>query len=254
MYKEDILKKTKPDIIKLNVITIILSLICVSCAVDKIDPKSKSKTNPKESTKNFLNKSQNLKPVNQKSLEEEDIISKLKAIGKKLEAQEKKDNTKIAKITAAKFDFLDTFKIGSYDLMIKDNQMQIKRIIYSSLNYERQKINTLKEILEKLKQNPKNTNILGKFINHISWFIQYQINEHLKLIQDKLYTLTYKEAKELLISIESSLKLKQRFIKTLNETIEAYNKNLNNINTDEEALANHMNKHYKDHEYLKPIN
>ncbi|WP_210381033.1 complement regulator-acquiring protein, partial [Borreliella garinii] len=87
----------------------------------------------------------------------------------------------------------------------------------------------------------------------ISWFIQYQINEHLKLIQDELYTLTHKEAKDLLISIESSLELKQRFKKTLNETIEAYNKNLNNIKSDEEALANHMNENYKDHEYLKPI-
>ncbi len=228
-------------------------MICISCAVDKIDPESKSKTYSKESAKNFLNKSQNLKPSNQKSLEKEDIISKLKAIGKKMEAQEKKDNTKIAKIAAEKFDFLDTFKIGSHDLMIKDNQMQIKRIIYSSLNYEKQKINTLKEILEKLKRNPKNTNILGKFMQHISWFIQYQINEHLKLIQDELYTLTHKEAKDLLISIESSLELKQRFKKTLNETIEAYNKNLNNIKSDEEALANHMNENYKDHEYLKPI-
>uniref|UniRef100_UPI001B346532 complement regulator-acquiring protein n=1 Tax=Borreliella valaisiana TaxID=62088 RepID=UPI001B346532 len=91
--------------------------------IDQIDTKLKSLTNPKESEKNFLNKSQNPKPSNQKSLEEEDdddIISKLKAIGKKLEAQEKKDNTKIAKIAAEKFDFLDTFKIGSHDLMIKD--------------------------------------------------------------------------------------------------------------------------------------
>ncbi len=74
-------------------------------------------------------------------------------------------------------------------------------------------------------------------MQHISWFIQYQINEHLKLIQDELYTLTHKEAKDLLISIEYSLELKQRFKKTLNETIEAYNQNLNNIKSDEEALA-----------------
>ncbi|WP_210382624.1 complement regulator-acquiring protein [Borreliella garinii] len=247
------MKKTKPDIIKFNILTTVLTLICISCAVDKIDPESKSKTYSKESAKNFLNKSQNFKPSNQKSLDKEDIISKLKAIGKKLEAQEKKDTAKIAKIAAEKFDFLDTFKIGSHDLMIKDNQMQIKRIIYSSLNYEKQKINILKEILEKLKQNPKNTNILGTFMQHISWFIQYQINEHLKLIQDKLYTLTHKEAKDLLISIEYSLELKQRFKKTLNETIEAYNQNLNNIKSDAEALANHMNENYKDHEYLKPI-
>ncbi|WP_327785831.1 complement regulator-acquiring protein, partial [Borreliella valaisiana] len=37
-YKEDILKKTKPDIIKFNILTTVLTLICISCAVDKIDP------------------------------------------------------------------------------------------------------------------------------------------------------------------------------------------------------------------------
>lgn len=93
------MKNNKLNMIKLN-ITTILSLMCISCSlIDQIDTKLKSLTNPKESEKNFLNKSQNPKPSNQKSLEEEeedddddddDIISKLKAIGKKLKAQEKK--------------------------------------------------------------------------------------------------------------------------------------------------------------------
>ncbi|WP_210374621.1 complement regulator-acquiring protein, partial [Borreliella garinii] len=119
-------------------------------------------TNPKESEKNFLNKSQNPKLSNQESLEKEeeeekkeeddDIISKLKAISKKLQAQERKVNRKIAKIADAKLDFLDTFQPSPHIIIPKDEKIVIKRIIYSSLNYEKQKINTLKEILEKLYQ------------------------------------------------------------------------------------------------------
>ncbi|WP_210380962.1 complement regulator-acquiring protein, partial [Borreliella garinii] len=117
-------------------------------------------TNPKESEKNFLNKSQNPKLSNQESLEKEeeeeeekkedddDIISKLKAISKKLQAQERKVNRKIAKIADAKLDFLDTFQPSPHIIIPKDEKIVIKRIIYSSLNYEKQKINTLKEILE----------------------------------------------------------------------------------------------------------
>ncbi|WP_210381218.1 complement regulator-acquiring protein, partial [Borreliella valaisiana] len=114
---------------------------------------------------------------------------------KDLEDQKDQEDTEIAKITNTQIDFLENFKSEPHDTISEDIEMKIKRIIYSSLNYEKQKIDTLKEILEKLKQNPKNTNILGKFMQHISWFIQYQINEHLKLIQDELNTLTHKEAK-----------------------------------------------------------
>ncbi len=143
------MKNNKLNMIKLN-ITTILSLMCISCSlIDQIDTKLKSLTNPKESEKNFLNKSQNPKLSNQESLEKEeeeekkedddDIISKLKAISKKLQAQERKVNRKIAKIADAKLDFLDTFQPSPHGIIPEDEKIVIKRIIYSSLNYEKQK-------------------------------------------------------------------------------------------------------------------
>ncbi len=228
-------------------------MICISCAVDKIDPESKSKTYSKESAKNFLNKSQNFKPSNQKSLDKEDIISKLKAIGKKLEAQEKKDTAKIAKIAAEKFDFLDTFKIGSHDLMIKDNQMQIKRIIYSSLNYEKQKIDTLKEILEKLLAKPEHQKILERFLYSISLMIQSRLNKGLDKIKKQANTLPEENYNALLIDLESNLKLKENFGKVLNKTIEAYNQDLENIKSDKDQLAKHMDENYKNLHSFKTV-
>ncbi|WLN24559.1 MULTISPECIES: complement regulator-acquiring protein [Borreliella] len=249
------MKKTKLNIIKLNILTTTLTLICISCAVNKIDPEPKSKTNKKENTKEFKNKSQNPDPLKTKNIE--DIISKLKAIGKDLEAQQKQEKIEIDKIAAAQLDFLDTFKVGPRDLIVEENQMKMKRIIYSSLNYETEKIKILQGILEKLKQNPKAHNILGSFLYHISWGIQFNIEECLKgikkAITDELHTLGQEKAERLLMQIESSLKLKQRFAKTLKETIEDYNKNLENIQTDAEKLVNHMNENYKEHDSLKPI-
>ncbi|AAT93828.1 hypothetical protein BGA69 (plasmid) [Borreliella bavariensis PBi] len=46
----------------------------------------------------------------------------------------------------------------------------------------------------------------------------------LYLINDNLHTQNQKES-ELLMNLESNLKIKQNFAKKLNETIDAYNKN-----------------------------
>ncbi|AJY72880.1 complement regulator-acquiring protein [Borreliella afzelii] len=266
--------KTKSDIIKLNIITTILALICISCApINKIDPKPKKHTNAKEKTQNLFQESKDLAPLNQESKDLaplnqeskdlapsnqeskdlETILLELEAIGKKLEAQKKQEDEGIAKITAEQSDFLDTFKIGPLELVVKENQIEMKRIIYSSLNYETKKIKTLEEILEKLKKKSTNNQILGRFIHHISWSIQFRLNQHLKVIKDELLTLSQKEAEELLINVKSDLILKQRFKKTLNETIAAYNKNSESIKTNEDKLAAHMNENYEEFTSLKPI-
>ncbi len=174
------MKKTKPDIIKLNILTIILTLIFISCDVNKIDSESKNKTNPKENTKNLLNESQNLKTSHQKSLEEKDPISKLKEIGKKLKTQEEKDTAEIATIDTAQFDFLGSLKTQHYKDLSENEEMNIKRIIYSSLNYEIEKIKTLKEIIEKLKENSEHQKILERFLYSISLIIQSQLNAGLE--------------------------------------------------------------------------
>ncbi|WP_210372003.1 complement regulator-acquiring protein, partial [Borreliella garinii] len=76
--------------------TTTLTLICISCAVNKIDPKLKIKTNPKENTKDFENKSQDLEPLKEKHPEA--TASKLEKILKILEVQKAKETAEIAKI------------------------------------------------------------------------------------------------------------------------------------------------------------
>ncbi|MBB6043293.1 complement regulator-acquiring protein (plasmid) [Borreliella yangtzensis] len=250
---------TKLNIIKLSIITAILTLILISCApVTKIDP------NLKENTHNFENASQEsqdlgplkktnqeLEPSNQKS--RKTIISELEAIGNTLKDQDKQDNVQIAKIAAEKYDFLDTFKADPDEIIEKDTQLKIKKIIYSSLNYETQKIEILKEILEKLKTNPQHKKIVETFIYHLSWPIQFKIDDCLETINKQLHILDKENSEMLLIYLNDRLKLKQRFAKTLKATIDDYNNDVGNIKTNEEELANHMDANYKDFGSLNPI-
>ncbi|ABH02188.1 outer surface protein (plasmid) [Borreliella afzelii PKo] len=268
--------KTKLNIIKLNIITAILTLIYISCTVNKIDLKPKSKTNPKEKTQNLFQESKDLAPSNQepkdlkplnqepqtlKPLKKESletIISKLKEIAKKLETQKEQEDQEIAKIATEKFDFLNTFTIGPYDIVEERAQTQIKRIIYSSLNYEKEKIKTLEEILEKLKKNRQNQIIATRFIHHTSWGIQSNLENDLKSIkkatEDNIHTLSKEAAKKILIEVESNLELKQGFAKKINETLKAYNQDSQNIKTNDEELAKNIDENYKNSDSLKPIN
>ncbi|ADQ31308.1 crasp-1 outer surface protein (plasmid) [Borreliella burgdorferi JD1] len=274
------MKNSKLNIIKLNVITAILTLICISCApFGKVNPnKLKNPTisktpkkvkrsnnsrnlknlnshtnseNSSENNKNFENESQNSKSSNQNS-QEETTISKLENIGKGLEAQKKEEDTQIAKIAksdSVQYDFLETFKLQRDDYFMFHAKMKLKRIIYPSLNYDTKKILALKEILEKLDTD-KNRRVAGKFLE-TSRDIQLKLEDvHLKKIQDILCTLSKKEAETLIQDVKCDLKIKQNFAKTLNATIDAYNKNVGGIRTNDEALANHIKNKYSHPLYL----
>ncbi len=135
--------------------------------------------------------------------------------------------------------------------------MQMKKIIYSSLNYEKQQIETLKEILEQLNKNLKHKKIAKNFIYDIPISIQSRLDIISKAIKkpikDELQILNQKEIEELLMRIESELKIKENFAKKLNETIDAYNQDSENIKTNAEQLAKHINENYKEFNSLKPI-
>ncbi|WP_215536445.1 complement regulator-acquiring protein [Borreliella bavariensis] len=268
------MKNSKLNIIKLNVITAILTSICISCApfgnvnpkklknptTSKIPKKVKRSNNSRnlknlnshtnsenssENNKNLENESQNSKSSNQNS-QEETTISKLENIGKGLEAQKKEEDTQIAKIAKSdgvQYDFLETFKLQRDDYFMFHAKMKLKRIIYPSLNYDTKKILALKEILEKLDTD-KNRRVAGKFLE-TSRNIQLKLEDtHLKKIQDTLRTLSKKEAETLLQDVKCDLKIKQNFAKTLNATIDAYNKNVGGIRTNDEALAKHIKDKY----------
>ncbi|WP_210369519.1 complement regulator-acquiring protein [Borreliella garinii] len=54
----------------------------------------------------------------------------------------------------------------------------MNRIIYLSLNYEIQKIEILKEILEKLNKNPMKKFSTQSFLNQMVLNIQFQLDKH----------------------------------------------------------------------------
>lgn len=274
------MKNSKLNIIKLNVITAILTSICISCApFGNVNPnklknpttskapkkvkRSNNSRNPKnlnshtnsenssENNKNLENEYQNSKSSNQNS-QEETTISKLENIGKGLEAQKNEEDTQIAKIAkfdGVQYDFLETFKLQRDEYFMFHAKMKLKRIIYPSLNYDTKKILALKEILEKLDTD-KNRRVAGKFLETSS-NIQLKLEDtHLKKIQDTLRTLSKKEAETLLQDVKRDLKIKQNFAKTLNATIDAYNKNVGGIRTNDEGLANHIKDKYSHPLYL----
>ncbi|WP_210372586.1 complement regulator-acquiring protein, partial [Borreliella garinii] len=150
---------------------------------------------------------------------------------------------KIAKSDGVQYDFLETFKLERDDYFMFHAKMKLKRIIYSSLNYDTKKILVLKKILEKLDTD-KNRRIAGKFLE-TSRNIQLKLEDtYLKKIQDTLRTLSKKEAEKLLQDIKRDLKIKQNFAETLNATIDAYNKDVGGIRTNDEALAKHIKDKY----------
>ncbi|WNY65493.1 complement regulator-acquiring protein [Borreliella carolinensis] len=225
---------TKLNEINLNIITVILTLICISCTVNPITPKVKSYTNLQENTEIFEKNLEGFGSSDQKFVET--TASKLKEIGKKLEAQKNEETTKVAG-TLAGVNLVDNLKIypmyyGKYEkaqatkftVVDEDTQktekLQIEQIIYSSLNYEKEKIDKLKEILEKLKGEPDCENAVRSLLYRKALGIQQQIDKHLELIkEEKLNALSEEELKELLIHVEFDLMLKEKFKKTLEKTV-----------------------------------
>ncbi|AEL19612.1 complement regulator-acquiring protein [Borreliella bissettiae] len=218
--------KAKLNIIKLNIITVILTLICISCApLSKSDPKVNESTN-----------------------------SGLKEIGKKIETQENQHNMKMAEIINEKSDLLDTFIDNDAVLVIEDDKIRLKKIIYSSLDYQKEKIETLKEIIETLKKNPeKNNSIIRSFLYNIALGIQFRIETNLKSLNEKQDNLSKEDLEELQKRLKSDLELKERFKKTLNETLAAYKQDDQGIKNDEVKLAEHFNQYYKDTNTLRPL-
>ncbi len=146
--------KKKSNISKLKIITAILTSICISCTpLDNVNPnklkshtnprklkKTKSRTNSKnlvENNQDLKNESQNPKYSNQKP-QEKILLSKLEKIDKDLKDQKKQEDIQIANIDAQS-DFLETFKLHKDEVFMNITKMILKRIIYSSLNYEKEK-------------------------------------------------------------------------------------------------------------------
>ncbi|WNY70075.1 complement regulator-acquiring protein [Borreliella andersonii] len=243
-----------PNTIKLSIIAAILTLICISCAVNPNPLDSKvisSYTNAKEEytnakeeyTKNSKNASGDLNSLNQKS-PKETAIAKLKEFGNKLETQKNDETTKMAKnLTGSHFaDLVGVYPVyygkdkeakeklekaikTKLDVVSADIQeaekLQIERIIQASLNYDSDQINRLKKILETLKGSDEHKDQIRGLLYNKALGIQKQLDEYLELIKkdSELNTLSLQKLKELLIHVEFDLLLKEKFKETLKKTV-----------------------------------
>ncbi|WNY67341.1 complement regulator-acquiring protein [Borreliella lusitaniae] len=236
------MKKPKINIIKLNIIkAAIITLICISCKSNnmplglknEISKDIKDLTSLGQEFKNSIasilqkdtghkkqkvSRTQNFDPLKNedpnKSTEE-----KLKVIGKYLENQKAQEDREIAKIAAANYDFLSTFKIYPNQEMADYTRMRLKRMIYSSLDYDKQKIEALKKVLEKINEKDKD-----KAQKLLEDMITIQIDlEPIKEIteEEKLNRLNEEERKKFLQAAVALLNIKGQFAQYLHELIEA---------------------------------
>ncbi|WNY66387.1 complement regulator-acquiring protein (plasmid) [Borreliella andersonii] len=260
--------KFKLDIIGLSAIAAILTLICTSCAKNPIDPKINGYTNSKENTENFENKSENFASENQK--ERKDTIAKLKEFGNKLETQKNEETTKIAKnLTGDHFvDLVGVYPVyygkdkeakeklekaikTKLDVVSaeiqKTEKLQIERIIQASLNYDTEKINKLKEILETLKGSEEHKDQIRLLLYNKALDIQKQLDEYLELIKkdSELNAISLQKLKELLMHVEFDLMLKEKFKETLKKTVEEVHPKIQqNKKNREDYILGHIADNY----------
>ncbi|WP_210753256.1 complement regulator-acquiring protein [Borreliella valaisiana] len=257
---------TKLNIIKLNIITAILTLICISCAPDnQINPDLSSNTNLEKFGQHFKDRShgsQDPGHSHQEYQEYQDLkieiekykgnkASQLKAIKNHLEKQKKKEDIEIAKIdaeitkTSTQSDFLKTFTASSFYANPEKDLLAMKRIIYSSLYYNTTRVKTLNEILEKLNTSSENKKVVTNLLYKVALGIQLQLELCLENITKDESHSPNQRTEELLEFARNDLNRKDRFVKVLNKTINDYNRNAGGIKTNVEKLASYMDEKFK---------
>ncbi|WP_210360413.1 MULTISPECIES: complement regulator-acquiring protein, partial [Borreliella] len=258
-----ILTNTKLNIIKLNIITAILTLICISCAPDnQINPDLSSNTNLEKFGQHFKDRSRGSQDHGHSYQEYQDLkieiekykgnkASQLKAIKNHLEKQKKKEDIEIAKIdaeitkTSTQSDFLKTFTASSFYANPEKDLLAMKRIIYSSLYYNTTRVKTLNEILEKLNTSSENKKVVTNLLYKVALGIQLQLELCLENITKDESHSPNQRTEELLEFARNDLNRKDRFVKVLNKTINDYNRNAGGIKTNVEKLASYMDEKFK---------
>ncbi|WNY69175.1 complement regulator-acquiring protein [Borreliella lusitaniae] len=245
------MKKPKINIIKLNIITAaIITLICISCKPNStpLELKNEISKNIKDlkplgqklqnriililqkdtgcknqkytdyKKQKEASGTQNFNPLKNEVLKKS-TKEKLQIISTNLENQKAQEDREIAKIAASNYDFLSTFK-NYPDKEIPDyRRMQLKRMIYSSLGYEKQKIEALKKNLE--KSSEKNKDEIQELLDSL---ITIQINLENSQEIIKLHNQpTEEEGKKLLKEAGRLLDIKEQFSKYFHELIEYCN-------------------------------
>ncbi|ACN52654.1 complement regulator-acquiring protein [Borreliella valaisiana] len=254
---------TKLNIIKLNIITAILTLICISCAPDnQINPDLSSNTNLEKFGQHFKDRSRGSQDHGHSYQEYQDLkieiekykgnkASQLKAIKNHLEKQKKKEDIEIAKIdaeitkTSTQSDFLKTFTASSFYANPEKDLLAMKRIIYSSLYYNTTRVKTLNEILEKLNTSSENKKVVTNLLYKVALGIQLQLELCLENITKDESHSPNQRTEELLEFARNDLNRKDRFVKVLNKTINDYNRNAGGIKTNVEKLASYMDEKFK---------
>ncbi|WNY67339.1 complement regulator-acquiring protein [Borreliella lusitaniae] len=240
------MKKPKINIIKFNIIkAAIITLICISCKPNSmpLELKNEISTNIKDLKpleQKFQNRLDRIVLILQKDakckkqkealitqtfnpLKNEDLrkseAEQLQIINTYLKDQEAQEDREIAKIAASNYDFLKTFKIYPHEEMADYTRMRLKRMIYSALGYEKQKIERFKKNLEKLCEKDKDeAQELFKDI-----ITTQRDLDSIKEIIEKANQLPEDLRKEVLKKIVRLLNTKEQFANLLNQIAEICN-------------------------------
>ncbi|WP_301409550.1 complement regulator-acquiring protein [Borreliella tanukii] len=253
------MKTAKLNIIKLNILTAILTLIFISCAPDnQINPDLNNDTNLEKIDQRFKDRSSESEDIGHSYQAYEDLkfeiekskgntASQLRAIKNHLEKQKGREDAGIAKVDAeiAKLgiqsDFPKTFTTNSGYATSEEDLLAMKRMIYSSLYYNTTRIKTLNEILEKLNKNSHHKKVITELLYGIALGIQLQLDKYLL---EKLPLPDQSESEKLLEFIRNELRKKDKFGRVLNKAINDYNRNFGEIKNDVDKLANYISKQF----------
>ncbi|WP_434757053.1 complement regulator-acquiring protein (plasmid) [Borrelia puertoricensis] len=123
-----------------------------------------------------------------------------------------------------------------------------RRQFYSSLNYDKIKIRKLGIILNQITSDDINRGQLHIDITNAgraySQFLFERVIDKIKDIQDKLYSLGFKDLKTIKIKFDEIEKLKLLWKNTADNIINDYDDNANGIKTDSQKLIEYIREKY----------
>ncbi|ATQ19224.1 complement regulator-acquiring protein (plasmid) [Borrelia miyamotoi] len=131
-----------------------------------------------------------------------------------------------------------------------DENKELRRLFYSSLLYNKDKIKEFAEILKKIESDNTNKGTWIRDIMNVSILdLQSNFEEviaKLEANKDKLDKLSLDDLREVKTKLEEIQLQKLNWRKAVNSLIESYKAKTDDIDSDSEKLIKHVEKEYKD--------
>ncbi|AOW96255.1 complement regulator-acquiring protein [Borrelia miyamotoi] len=131
-----------------------------------------------------------------------------------------------------------------------DENKEARRLFYSSLGYDKDKIKEFVKILKKIESDDTNKGTWIKdIINAGREHLQSNFEKVIAKLEenkDKLDKLSLDDLKEVKTKLEEIKSQRGDFIKAVNSLIESYKAKTDDIDSDSKKLIEHVEKEYKD--------